>query len=459
MRTLAATPRTSSRNEPHQRRGPVRYLFMAITFVGLLLWAAAAVGLQVGDGWAAFLACYGAITVGAIGWTVDVYRGTTPGIKNHGNLHRSIQSRGWLAWALFVALGLFYTAYYFLPQYFTGITRLADPLARALRGSNAIWFVYSYLYTMAILLPGIRMLMRYRHSPYQQRRTLSVMGFQLTLAFLVPPLLLRAGGPEAFLSYFWPLAPHELYPGTVAGRMAEFSGWGLALLLWALVALLVVTPVLTYLWGKRWYCSWVCGCGGLAETAGDPFRHLSSKSLAAWRFERWAIHLVLVVITLGTALLWIDHATGAAFLGPASSGFVTAYEFGVLSLLAGWVGVTFYPILGSRVWCRFFCPMAAILGIIQRFFSRFRITTNGGQCMSCGNCSTYCEMGIDVRSYAQRGANIVRASCVGCGLCSAVCPRGVLNLENGKTHADRFPGADRPLAELRRALTAGRRAR
>jgi hypothetical protein len=27
-----------------------------------------------------------------------------------------------------------------------------------------------------------------------------------------------------------------------------------------------------FLW-KRWYCSWVCGCGGLAETAGDSFRH------------------------------------------------------------------------------------------------------------------------------------------------------------------------------------------
>jgi len=41
-------------------------------------------------------------------------------------------------------------------------------------------------------------------------------------------------------------------------------------------------------------------------------------------------------------------------------------------------------------------------------------------------------MGIDVRWYAQRGQNIVRASCVGCGICASVCPRGVLKLENGK---------------------------
>ena len=46
-------------------------------------------------------------------------------------------------------------------------------------------------------------------------------------------------------------------------------------------------------------------------------------------------------------------------------------------------------------------------------------------------------MGIDVKAYAQRGQNIVRASCVGCGVCAAVCPRGVLRLENGPDTADR----------------------
>ena len=101
------------------------------------------------------------------------------------------------------------------------------------------------------------------------------------------------------------------------------------------------------------------------------------------------------------------------------------------SIFAGVIGTGFYPIFGNRVWCRFGCPLAAYLGFVQRFKSRFRITTNGGQCISCGNCSTYCEQGIDVRAYAQKGENIIRSSCVGCGICSAVCPRGVLKLENG----------------------------
>jgi len=109
----------------------------------------------------------------------------------------------------------------------------------------------------------------------------------------------------------------------------------------------------------------------------------------------------------------------------------TFYAFGIGPIFSGVIGTGFYPILGNRIWCRMGCPMAGILGIQQRLFSKFRITTNGGQCISCGNCSTYCEQGIDVRWYAQRGENIVRSSCVGCGVCSAVCPRGVLKLENG----------------------------
>ena len=72
------------------------------------------------------------------------------------------------------------------------------------------------------------------------------------------------------------------------------------------------------------------------------------------------------------------------------------------------------------------------MGIIQHFKSRFRITTNGGQCISCGNYSTYCEQGIDLRAYAQKGENIVRSSCVGCGIWTAVYPRSVLKLENAQ---------------------------
>lgn len=183
--------------------------------------------------------------------------------------------------------------------------------------------------------------------------------------------------------------------------------------------------------GKRWYCSWVCGCGGLAETLGDPFRQLSDKSLRSWKVERWMIHSVLVFAVVMTGITLANYFSENRLLGNATNQLHQVYGFMIGSVFSGVVGTGFYPFMGNRVWCRFGCPLAAYLGMMQRFKSRFRITTNGGQCISCGNCSTYCEMGIDVRAYAQRGENIVRSSCVGCGICAAVCPRGVLRLENG----------------------------
>lgn len=443
---------SGSRNNhhvPQMARSSSILLFAA----GLFLFLLAGFGRPIGGGWLAFGLANGLFAIGSVGWVVSTYRGTLPGTKNHGTYQLGIQNRKWPALLLGLVLAAFYTAYYWWPQYLTGITRLMDPLSLWLRHAPADhWFLYGYMYTVAVLLMGVRMFLRYRHSRYEMLRTASLMFFQLLVAFLLPSWLRLLNQPDFYFSYFWPLQPKYLYPDEIRSLIQHPGGLGTFMVVWGATATFIATPILTYFFGKRWYCSWVCGCGGLAETAGDPFRHLANPSKGAWRFERWSIHTVLVVVTLGTALLWINDATGGGLLGPAAHHFKKAYGFLVASVLAGLVGVAAYPVWGSRIWCRFFCPMAAILGIFQRYFSRFRITTNGDQCISCGNCTTYCEMGIDVRAYAQRGANIVRASCVGCGVCSAVCPRGVLNLENGSTHTDRFPGAEEPLAELARSL-------
>jgi polyferredoxin len=244
-------------------------------------------------------------------------------------------------------------------------------------------------------------------------------------------ILKKLNEPEFYFSYFWPLKYSYLFPSDVSS-LVNSGHLGVFMVFWGAMMTFIATPLLTYNYGKRWYCSWVCGCGGLAETAGDPYRQLSDKSLKAWKIERWMVHSVLVFITVTTILLWLNSYYKGGILGSVSGAFAQWYGFFIGAIFSGVIGVGFYPIMGSRVWCRFGCPMAAVLGLFQRFKSKFRITTNGGQCISCGNCSTFCEMGIDVRSYAQKGQNIVRASCVGCGICASVCPRGVLKLENGK---------------------------
>jgi Pyruvate/2-oxoacid:ferredoxin oxidoreductase delta subunit len=423
-------------------------LGLPLIVLGLLAFLVGIAGQQ-GGRFVLGLVGFGAIAVGAAATFVAVWAHRSAASNNDRIFFRSAQSQGLVAWALGVGMTGFYVVLYWFPGRLERVTHLLDPLARLLAGRAADhWFLYGFVYTVAVLVFGVRMLAKHRGNPYQLWRTASLMAFQFGFAFLLPHLMELAHQPEFYFTYFWPLKWSYLFPSGVSELRAHPGGLGVFLLAWTAIASLVATPVLTYYFGKRWYCSWVCGCGGLAETLGDPFRQLSSKSSRAWRIERVSIYAVLGFIVLTTSVVWL-HASGhAPWLGGAGQRLSNWYGFFIGSVFSGVVGVGFYPLLGSRVWCRFGCPMAAVLGLQQRLWSRFRITTNGGQCISCGNCSTYCEMGIDVRAYAQKGENIVRASCVGCGVCSAVCPRGVLKLENGRTHADRVDGPGDPWTRL-----------
>ena len=384
------------------------------------------------------------ITLIALGTTIYAWRHYMPhpeGIKNHGVWFSALTNRGLWGWLAGIVITFFYVCLYWFPHLLglaaegsanSGVVGFFDPISMAIKGKpSSQWFVYGVLYTLAILIFGIKFILKYRHNQYQVIRTISVMFFQLCFAFAIPEILDSMNKPSMDLKNMWPLNYYFFFDWNL-DKLINGGSLGVFMLVWGIAMILIISPVLTYFYGKRWYCSWVCGCGGLAETAGDPFRQLSDKSIKAWKIERWLIHAVLVFAVLMTIMVIFTYLTGQSQILFLNSFSIREwYGFLIGAAFSGVVGVGFYPLMGSRVWCRFGCPMAAILGLQQRFFSRFRITTNGGQCISCGNCSTYCEMGIDVRAYAQRGQNIVRASCVGCGICAAVCPRGVLRLENG----------------------------
>ncbi len=343
----------------------------------------------------------------------------------------SVSVTGWLGMLFGLYLIGFYILLYWKPELISNWIIIVSPISEKLSGNPASqWFLYGLMYTIIVLVMGVRMISKYRHNKYQMVRTASVMFFQTCIAFILPEILVRLNYPYYDFKNIWPLN-YSFFFDYNLNTLTSSGALGMFMLVWGLVLMLIGVPVITYFYGKRWYCSWVCGCGGLAETLGDPFRQLSDKSLRAWKFERWIIHGVLVAAVVMTLLVLYHYFTGKSHVLFIDSNSLRGwYGFLIGSAFAGVVGTGFYPLMGNRTWCRFGCPLAAYLGLVQRFKSRFRITTNGGQCISCGNCSTYCEMGIDVRAYAQKGQDIVRSSCVGCGVCSAVCPRGVLRLEN-----------------------------
>jgi ferredoxin-type protein NapH len=337
--------------------------------------------------------------------------------------HHPSRDRRGVAWALSAGLFVFYVLLYFGPLPALGLRfdLLQAAAERAHLGSK--WTLYGLLYTAAMIAGGAYVLRRHGNSPYQRVRTICVVAVQVVLAFALPLVLQVFWKREYYFSYFWPLKIEYLYPSVILQ-------YPFLILAWSFLGSLVAFPLLGYFLGKRFYCSWVCGCGGLANTAGEPFRHLSDKSARAWRIEQVSIHTVLFLALVTTAIVWVNWAIGRQH--PAFSAFAfkvqAGYGFVIGAVFSGLLGVGLYPLMGTRVWCRFGCPMAAILGLIQKF-GRFRITVKKDMCISCGNCSTYCEMGIDVRAYAMANQDVRRASCVGCGMCAHVCPRGVLKLE------------------------------
>jgi polyferredoxin len=358
---------------------------------------------------------------GAVGWFVH-----------------DVKNRGITAWLLAAAFTWFYIMLYYTERF--------EDFSKAIFGLEwgNKWYLYGTLYTIAILGGGLYVIWKYRHNRYQIVRTLVVMLVQTLFAFAIPLFMDLRNGVRSewsgfYFSYFWPLKFHALTP-------YAFQHYAVPLVLYSLFGAFVLVPVLSVLFGKRWYCSWVCGCGGLANTFGEPWRHLSTKGSLAWKFERWAIHTVLGITFASTAIVLLGaiapqrpvslggllspEATDSTWTLSALGAWVENWYWLVIgSALAGVVGVGLYPLGGTRLWCRYFCPMAALLGLTQKF-GRYRIRVKNDMCISCGLCSKYCEMGIDVRSYAQANTSFTRASCVGCGLCAEVCPRGVLRLEN-----------------------------
>lgn len=484
-----------------------RSFFLAATGIGILVY-----GFYYMDGkwvWPAATVLLAAVLIGLV-------------LFVHGSFGRDVRNAepeglsgyfGILAGVYFIG---FYVLLYWADQHIVAWVTMVSPISEGLYrlvsgeegGRASRWFLYGLMYTLIIVVMGVRMIAKYRHNKYQIVRTFSVMFFQLAFAFMIPEILVALNRPWYDFKNIWPLDYDFFHSWSINGFLDSPGALGMFMLFWGIVLVIVGVPLMVYFLGKRWYCSWVCGCGGLAETMGDPWRQLSDKSLRAWQFERYLIHGVLlfaVVMTAATVYSFLPNrdywfnrttflavfsvlilaamalalysygknkfeiskyglslglgagvllvgvnvfygATGSeTYLFSSAGGVQKWYGFLIGAGFAGVVGTGFYPLMGNRVWCRFGCPLAAYLGLVQRFQSRFRITTNGGQCISCGNCSTYCEMGIDVRHYAQKGQDIIRSSCVGCGICSAVCPRGVLRLENGSEDINERAVAERVL--------------
>jgi polyferredoxin len=194
-------------------------------------------------------------------------------------------------------------------------------------------------------------------------------------------------------------------------------------------ASLIALPVFVWFKGKK-YCTWVCGCGGLAETVGDRWRHLSPKGATNTKREK-QIYIVTAVAVVATVLaaLGLDHFAGGFTL---TNLYTWTVDFWLILVLP----VAFYPFFGGKIWCRYWCPVVGWMNLAHKAKPK-SLPTHGisavkERCIACGMCDRFCEVGVPVKSFALKGQffSMDNSSCIGCGVCITVCPTDVLKFHS-----------------------------
>jgi len=329
-------------------------------------------------------------------------------------------------------------------------------------------FYYTLGYTLTIGIFGFLRIRR-RRTPYVTVQTTTLFLVQLFPLFLLPELILpwmgyngvfdsgimakfadtffesyipaqdylagnwpEWGHPRAYwraygLILAWPLSVYNVF------TTAPLAGW----LIVSVIQTFVLIPLIVWRWGKGAYCGWICSCGGLAETLGDTLRDRMPHG------PRWnrlnmvgqvllAIAFVLLAIRIGGWIwpeTWMHGSFPLLFAGKDSTGMTVnplSWKWTVDVIIAGMIGVGLYIKYSGRVWCRFACPLAALMHIYARF-SRFRIFAEKKKCISCNVCTSVCHMGIDVMNFANKGLPMADPQCVRCSSCVQSCPTGVLS--------------------------------
>ena len=345
-----------------------------------------------------------------------------------------------------------------MASYFAADATLGGVLVNAL-GSKS--FYYTFAYSACVVIFGIDRIMR-RKTPYVKVQTLTLMAFQVLPLFLLPEIVLPYlgangwfdGGPMGWIA-------DQLFPKPdPTGDYREYwRAYGLVLA-WPLMAwnwftdtpiwgwlivgfaqTFVLIPLLVYFLGKGAYCGWICSCGALAETLGDRHREkmphgpfwnrfnmvgqallLFAFVILAFRFAGWLAAGKLIEGVEVPWLMWTDDVY--VWLGNTLP--LLSWAWFVDILWAGIIGVGLYFWFSGRVWCRFACPLAALMHIYHRF-GRFAILAEKKKCISCNVCTSVCHQGIDVMSFANKGRPMKDPQCVRCSACVQMCPTGVLS--------------------------------
>lgn len=312
-------------------------------------------------------------------------------------------------------------------------------------------FYYSLAYCVAMAVFGVRRIRR-RRTPYVRWQTTSLLAIQLIPLFLLPYVLLPLMGHNGWFdggAGGW--LADQLFPAVTYSEQGReyWRAFGLILawplFLWnvfnheplwmwlgiSMVQTFVLIPLIIRRWGKGAYCGWICSCGGMAETMGDAHRqkmpHGPFWSRLNMIGQVFLAAAFLLLITRSLSWTWPESVFGSVYEGVLHGLPAFNYVWFVDLFWAGIIGFGCYWHFSGRVWCRFACPLAALMHIYTRWFSRFRILADKKKCISCNVCTSVCHQGIDVMNFANKGLPMEDPECVRCSACVQMCPTGVLS--------------------------------
>lgn len=276
------------------------------------------------------------------------------------------------------------------------------------------FFWYTLFYTLGMLAFGVPALLKWgkgsqRKYTYQKWRYLSLLFFQTFFFFLLPYFIMN--DMNYFnLIYAYPLRYDALFNASHVWTIYAF------------ILAFILIPIFVIFHGKR-YCTWICACGGLAETVGERWRHLAPKGKKSRKWEIQGAIIFIYTILITIYIFAVGKRT-IAYSDPKFAFYVLVTVFGLTSFIP----VGLYPVLGGKIWCRYWCPLAKMMEWLSKAYTRLKISRykikSYDHCILCGECSRYCEVGIDVMSFAknEQEINNNNSSCIGCGICVTVCP-------------------------------------
>jgi polyferredoxin len=266
-------------------------------------------------------------------------------------------------------------------------------------------------------------------SSYQRNKFTSIFFAQLVFFYLIPFYVPTILSGQAFWGdSYAPLnkdAYVYLYNGfTSAGGFAY---------------IFIVVPLSVWFFGKR-YCSWFCACGNLAEAIGVTKwgnRWVTERTPRSERSKslEWIQYAFMGFAVVFGVVLFL-HAWKIMSAPSLLAGLRSFQDLAVDLMFGALIGIGAYPFLGTRIWCRYGCPLAGMMRLYGKYSkSKFQVVAND-KCKGLNLCTTQCPMGIDVASYAHKNGvptkgnfGLQNSTCIGCGGCVDICPVQALSFQ------------------------------